>query len=247
MKYSENFRTKWHDTDSCHFLRPSAILMYMQETGNHQCRKYGMDLNDLYRNDGLGFLLSKIQARIYAPLFAYEDITVSTWCCESRGLSFLRCFEIKRGDETVAQALSTWALLDVKSSSLVKVSDFKREFPMDEMLDMSSLPPRVRIPSSVELEMCGKRKIVYSDIDFNGHMNNTKYPDMVCDFLPDMKDRWVSAFSLSYLKEGTYGNTLDVYRASVAADLGDEAYLVKTVRPDGATCLEAQINLSRKV
>ena len=115
------------------------------------------------------------------------------------------------------------------------------------MIDMSSIPQRARIMPSVELEKCGQRKIVYSDIDFNGHMNNTKYPDMVCDFLPDMKDRWVSSFSISYLKEGTYGDTLDIYRAPAVADFGDESYLVRAVRPNGNTCLEAQINLSRKL
>lgn len=148
----------------------------------------------------------------------------------------------------MAEAISTWALLDVSNQTLIKANDFQRDFPMDDLIDASRLPARVHIPPKIDAEFCGTRRIVYSDIDFNGHMNNTKYPDMVCDFLPDIRGRWVKNISLSYLKEATYGSAVDVYRSKVIlpAECSDreEAYFVRTVRPDGATAFEAYIHLS---
>ena len=73
-------------------------------------------------------------------------------------------------------------------------------------------------------------------------MNNTKYPDMICDFLPSMDGKWVSSLSLSYLREAAFGDTLTVSR-TVAEGEG-ETYLLRTTRPDGATCLEAAVGLS---
>ena len=73
-------------------------------------------------------------------------------------------------------------------------------------------------------------------------MNNTKYPDMICDFLPSMDGKWVRTLSLSYLREAAFGDTLAIHRGLVA-DTPD-AYLIRTTRPDGAVCLEAEIGLS---
>ena len=84
MYYSAKYITKWHDTDPTGVLRPSRILEYMQETANLQCREYGMDLNDLFYKEGLGFLLSRLQLRVNTPLHAYEEIEVRTWCPPSR-------------------------------------------------------------------------------------------------------------------------------------------------------------------
>lgn len=248
MKYSENYTTRWHDTDSCHFLRPTAILMYMQETANHQCRDYNMDLNELYRNEGLGFLLSRIQIKIHKPLFAYENITVNTWCTESKSYAFMRYFDIWRGGEKVAEAMSTWALFDSNANILVRGTNFQREFPYDEAPDVRAFPPRAHIPTSVALEECGARKISYCDIDFNGHMNNTKYPDMVCDHLPDMTGKWVSEISISYLKEASYGDVLTALRAPAPLpdEKSGEAYYFRTLRSDGQVNIDAFVRLSDK-
>ncbi len=239
MYYSAKYTTKWHDTDPSGIMRPSRVLEYMQETANLQCRDYGMDLNDLFYNEGFGFLLSRLQLRVNVPLRAYEDIEVRTWCPPSRALSFLRCFAILRGGEVVAEALTTWALMDVRNKALVKVSDFDREFPMGDALDEATLPKKVRIPAAAEMGAVGERRIVYSDLDFNFHMNNTKYPDMVCDYLPDMRGKFVSSLSLAYMNEGAFGDTLTVQRSQ--ADEG--AYLLRTVRGDGKVCLEAAVEL----
>ncbi len=242
MYYKQTYQTKWHDADPCGVLRPSALLVYMQETGNLQCRDCHCDLNHMFYEDGMGFLLSRIMIRVDEPLHAYENIEVRTWCPPSRGLTFLRCFSVHREGRIVAEAISHWALMDVRAHQLIRVSDFNPDFPMDDMLDEATLPRRVHIPPATPMETVGERKIVYSDLDFNHHMNNTRYPDMICDFLPDMAGKWVSSLSLSYMREAANGDTLTVHRAAVT-DTPD-TYLIRTTRPDGAVCLEAEVALS---
>ena len=48
--------------------------------------------------------------------------------------------------------------------------------------------------------------------------------------------------TLSYLREAAFGDTLTVHRAAVEGE--NETYLIRTTRPDGATCLEAEIGLT---
>ena len=44
MKYTAEYTTKWHDTDANRIVRPSQLLVYMQETSNMNLKSCGMDL-----------------------------------------------------------------------------------------------------------------------------------------------------------------------------------------------------------
>ena len=67
-------------------------------------------------------------------------------------------------------------------------------------------------------------------------MNNTKYPDLVCDFLSDPAKTRVVGMSLAYHHEAAYGDTVTVERA----DGGDGVYYFRTKKED-TVCLEAMV------
>jgi acyl-ACP thioesterase len=169
-----------------------------------------------------------------APLHAYENLEVQTFCPPSRGLTFLRCFRLVRDGVTVGEASSTWAFMDAKTKSLIKVSDFHGNFPTGDPVDEASLPKPVRLPASLPMDMVGQRQIRYSDVDFNRHMNNTRYPDMVCDFLPPeaIEGRWLRHMSLAYLREAALGDVLSISRLPVPDKEG--AWWLRATGADGS-------------
>ena len=87
-----------------------------------------------------------------------------------------------------------------------------------------------------ELELLGERRIVYSDLDYNMHMNNTRYADMLCDFMPLEDIPKIKGMSLSYLHEAALGDTVKVYTKKT-----DDRYSFRTVNQNGITCLEAEV------
>ena len=128
--------------------------------------------------------------------------------------------------------------IDINNRSLVKASDCDvYEFTDDEPLSLD-VPQRFRLPKGAELESLGERKIVWSDLDYNMHMNNTKYPDMLCDFLPVEDIGRIKGVFLSYVNEAAFGETLDIRSV-----LADGVHYFRTVNSEGKTCLEAQIIL----
>ena len=241
MKYSRKFTTKWHDTDANRIVTTSKILMYMQETGNLQCKEYGNPLDEMRDEKGQGFILGSISLKIFKPIYAYEDIEVVTWCRAARGFSFLRYFEIIRGGERVAAASPTWALVDINNKTLVRGDESMDKFyPIDEPMDESALPKKARIKKDAPTIKVGERKIMFSDIDYNMHMNNTKYPDMVFDFLPDREGKYISEIALSYVKEAAYGDTVSVHLGKT----DENGYLeVITKNSSGERCLECKVKL----
>jgi YbgC/YbaW family acyl-CoA thioester hydrolase len=234
--FSKNYTVKWHDTDANRMVTPSHILAYMQETANRHLASCGMTLDELRDRHGLAFLLSRITLRFYLPLCADDHITVQTWVCESRGLSFLRCFRVLRGDDIAAEAYSTWALLNLNEQKLMPVSAFPYDIEPDPALT-GDLCARVRIPPIAQMTSVGNRKIVYSDIDYNGHMNNTHYPNMLCDFTPGIRNCRVTGMTLSFLHEAAFDHTLDVLRLD--GEAGE--FFFRTQNKDGIVCLEARV------
>ena len=235
MKFTQNYKTSWHDTDANRRVRPTQLLVYMQETSNRHLESMGHNLDKLRDTHGLAFLLSKIRLAIYEPLYAYEDITVETWTCESHGYAFNRFYRILRGDTVIAAADTVWALISLADRQLCKTDAFDFGFENEDSIDIG-LPTRFRVGKTDTLGLLGQRKIVYSDLDYNMHMNNTKYADMLCDFMPYEEIEKIRGISLSYLHEAAFGNTVSVYCRSQ-----DGKYDFRTVNEDGTTCLEAEI------
>ncbi|MBE6588758.1 MAG: hypothetical protein E7643_01140 [Ruminococcaceae bacterium] len=233
MKFSQHYTVKWHDTDLNRCVTPSAILMYMQETAGEHLKSLLFSMDELRDRMGLAFLLSSISIYIHEPLYADDEIDVQTWVCESRGLSYNRCFCILRDGKTIAEASSVWGLLDIANHRLLKAdeSPFKAE---PEAPCQLPLPRRLQVLRTEDMEEAGDRRIVYSDIDYNGHMNNTHYPNLLCDFTPDICKRRVKGLMLSFLHEAAYGHTLRVYRGESADGLR-----FRIVDADGTLCTEA--------
>ena len=235
MKFVKEYTTRWHDTDATRIVRPTQLLVYMQETSNAHLDSTGHNLDRLRDEHSLAFLLSKTKIALYAPLYAHEDIRVETFTAESRAFGFNRYYRILRGDEVIAAADTTWALIDLNSRQLCKADAFDFGFEHEPSLDIG-LPPRFRVPHTDELELLGERRIVYSDLDYNMHMNNTRYADMLCDFMPLEDIPKIKGMSLSYLHEAAFGDVIKIY-----AKNSDGRYSFRTVNQNGITCLEAEV------
>jgi len=236
MLYTEKFRVRWHDTDACREMRPSEVLAYMQECANHQFRTHAKTLDEMRDEDGVGFILSRIAIDLFAPIHAYEEIEVRTATCAGHGLAFPRRFEILRDGEVVARAMSQWAMVRVADRALLRVEQAPLCFG-DEPEIETRTPLRHRAPRELAFEKVGERRIGYADLDYNMHMNNTKYPDTVCDFLPDPLGTRVTGMSLSYHREAAFGDLLTIERATD----GRGNFYIRT-KKDGAICLEAQVS-----
>ena len=235
MKFVKGYTTRWHDTDATRIVRPTQLLVYMQETSNAHLDSTGHNLDRLRDEHSLAFLLSKTKIALYAPLYAHEEIRVETFTAESRAFGFNRYYRILRGDEVIAAADTTWALIDLNSRQLCKADAFDFGFEHEPSLDIG-LPPRFRVPHTDELELLGERRIVYSDLDYNMHMNNTRYADMLCDFMPLEDIPKIKGMSLSYLHEAAFGDVIKIY-----AKKSDGRYSFRTVNQNGVTCLEAEV------
>jgi len=76
-----------------------------------------------------------------------------------------------------------------------------------EVLEM----PRVRMTTLPEPTGCVPHKVVYSDIDYNGHCNSCRYLQAMTDaYLPDYYGKKIR-LDINYSKEAMFGEQLQTY------------------------------------
>ncbi|MBQ8393549.1 MAG: hypothetical protein IJX51_07250 [Clostridia bacterium] len=239
MKWEEKFTVRFHDTDINEILGPSQTFKYIQEAAMRQLKAQKPSYTDLLKQ-GKAYILSGIRVEMYYPIYAYEDIIVRSWACPSRGVSFMRSYEIERNGEIVCEATSSWALVSIADKKLVKVEDIDTSnYYMDEAVK-TERPIRVRVPGALPMSLVGEYTVVHSDTDINGHMNNTNYPDILCDCIPDMANLRIKSIGINYSAEAKKGEELKIYMSKV-----DGKYYFRTVRADGKTNIEAEIITER--
>lgn len=239
-KFTKNYVVNCHDTDLNGTLTPSGCMRYMQDTVNFQMEKFGPSYNELMER-GMSFILSRIKIIFRKPVFSHDEIESLTWAdTRCRAFSFSRCYEIKKNSETVAEASSVWALVDVASGHFIKVSDFGSPYGYAEPLDIP-LKRKLAPAGDMEVKKVGEKTVFYSDVDKNVHMNNTVYADVLWNFVPDFKDRRISSLDIIYESEAPLGETLEVYRGEC-----ENGYFFRTVRPCGKVNVEAVIEVERR-
>lgn len=233
MKFIKTYPVSSHDFAHNNTIRPSAVLRYMQETANTQLFEEKPSYAELLAM-GYAFVLSRVHVKIYSSFCAYETITAESWALPESGASFDRCYRLLRGNEVLAEAYAVWALLNRHTHSLCRTGELPLHYSTDTPLAIS---PRLRLPK-VSLAQVGEHDVRYSEIDCNGHMNNTNYPDMLCDYLPEIDSSVVTEFFIHYLSEAKLGDHLTVFHGFSPLPTGAE-HVFETKHCDGSCNIRA--------
>lgn len=235
MKFSGAYRVNANDMDVNSIVSASGVLRFMQDAAYSQMEEDGLSYSALVSDYGAAFILSTLRMRLYQPLYSHDRIIGESWACPSRGVTFMRCHRILRGDEIMAEAVTSWALVGVADKRLHRVGEIPMPYGEEALLTID-VPTRLKIPAELPLSPVGQKTVAYEDIDSNGHMNNTKYPDMLCGFAADMRGKRVAMLQMHFQHEAPLGETVEVCHGEL-----DGTHYLRTTRADGTTNVEAEI------
>lgn len=240
MIYSDKTTVFGQDVDMNGNLRPSALLAKMEDAGSHQMEVCPPSNDDL-REQGMAFVISRLLLRIDRLPHEGEVTDARSFATTSQGVSHNRCYRVFVGDVCVAEAYTAWALLNFREHKLVRVGELAQiggepEPPIDV-----GIPARESFPAADAFEIVGVREVYYSDVDRNGHLNNTKYLNWLCDFVPKIAHKTLRTANVSFVSEAPLGEVLTVQRAAVAG-----RYFFKMIRRDGKLCCEAVLGFAER-
>lgn len=201
------------DTDMYERVKLSFILNMMIQGAIDSADKLGFGYEDL-RDQELFWVLNRITMQIYRPVKWKEELIVETWPKDVHKILYLRDFIIRdKSAEKIAKATSAWLAIDFESKRPKRVAGIMREklTEMRERHAIEALPEKL-IPD--HKGDSSQNEVRYFDVDLNKHLTSTRYVDWMMDtFSPEFhKQNYPMKFSINFLKESKYGETIELIR-----------------------------------
>lgn len=167
----------------------------------------------------------------------YERFSVDTWINDFNRLSSTRNFVLSAGGHEFGRAVSQWCMIDMRSRSVADMSSLADVYRA-AMVDAPSPCSRPLRLTSVEAQAAVTRPVVYSDLDFNRHVNTLRYVEMIFNALPleRIEAGGGVRVDLNFIAEGRWGQTLTVGHAAQ-----DDAVRFEISSDDGRTLCRAQV------
>ena len=145
---------------------------------------------DALNADNHSWVLSRMAVEFDCQPTQYTDYTVATWISDYGRVLSTRNFTLTdAAGREFGRAVTQWAMIDLQSRSAIDLS-------------------WVGDAHAATAE----HRVVYSDIDFNRHVNTMRYIEMMLDMLPvDMLTQEAPVrLDIHFLKECRFGQTLTV-------------------------------------
>lgn len=229
------FRTRYTIEDihlDCYGrVKPSVILYFAQEVAGKHCVDLSLDWQTLAEKH-LFWAVIRHRVRITRLPVAGETITVETWPMPTTRVAYPRSMVAydENGCE-LFRSVSLWVLMDTDTRAMIlpgksgiAVSGTTRG---TELAAPGSLVPRA-------LGNTLTRQVGYTELDRNGHMNNTRYLDWIDDLLPSVfhAQHTPREITLCYLSEAKEGQQMELsWELSDGPELRVEAN--RTAGPQG--------------
>lgn len=208
MKYAYEYEIKYQEVDGQRKLRLFNLENYLLEVAGTVADALGFGIASLHPM-GLTWILTRMSIEMNELPTHCEKVRFETWIESNVHMLSTRDFRIYSGERLIGQVKSVWAVLDLEKREIVNVfNDPMFEGCVDgEVIEMA----RVRMTTIPEPTGVIPHKVVYSDIDYNGHCNSCRYLQAMTDaYLPDYYGKKVR-LDISYSKEAMLGETLQTY------------------------------------
>lgn len=207
--YVEHFKVEDAWVDRFARMKPSTILYLAQEMGGRHSSLISLDYEALQRRK-LFWAVTRHRVEISRMPRLGETLRVETWPLPPTRAAYPRSvIGYDESGEECFRVMTLWVLMDTDTRHMILPGKSGIAVPGtvrgNELATPNGLVPR---PEGNRFQ----RTVCYTDLDRNGHMNNTRVLDWFSDMLPSTfhADHIPSEFLVCYLAEGKEGQTMDL-------------------------------------
>lgn len=237
LTFNSEMKIYFCECDMNHNLALSEILKLTTDYAVEDYHQRGISWKFL-ADHNVAILVSRIAFRIHRIPKDEEKITIKTWEEKPQPLQLMRNYQIlSESGEKLVSGYGAWLLVNPKERKIMRTKDFtlRPETSRQDGHDCME-PGKIAIPS--EMKKIGERVIHYSDIDGNGHTNNSRYADFAIDVLPkEYQQKEFTDFRINFSKEAMLGISLELF-----ASFDDDNNKITVVgKQSENTCFECEL------
>ena len=207
--YTQNFEITDHYVDCFGRMTPASILLMIQEVAGKHCTALSVDYDTLAKRR-MFWAVTRHRVQVSRMPRLGETIRVETWPMPTTRVAYPRSVVAydAAGNECF-RAISLWVLMNLDTRSMI--------LPGKSGISVVGSLRGLELPSPGSLARMDhtqtrQRQVCFTDLDRNGHMNNTRYLNWVSDLLPSAfhQSHEVKEFTICYHAEAREGQLLDL-------------------------------------
>lgn len=176
----ETYNTSYFQT-----IKVSDLFKYLQEVASKHSEIMKIGFDDLKSSKG-AWVLTKELLEVRRLPDALEEFTIHSWSRELNKIVANRNFIVMdKNNNIIIKATSDWVVINLEKRRIIPLNKLNMDYTQNYDHDLFSEPlSKINIiPENLVNEFT--KKVRFSDIDINGHMNNTCYVDMVLDSMAE--------------------------------------------------------------
>lgn len=207
--YKEKIFINSCEVDKYQDLSMPSIFRICQEIAAFGAEDIGLG-KKITTDVGKLWVLTRVDVEVNKLPRYYDEVIVKTYPKDAIKFIFPRQFrfEDKKGNVYLKASAAFMVIDQTSRQMLIK--------PFDKLPKGESCNDELPFPKKVmeeDVEHIYSKKIRFSDLDLNGHMNNVRYIESICDLFDSkyLSDHYISSFTINYLSEVHEGETLDIY------------------------------------
>jgi acyl-ACP thioesterase len=200
-----------------------AVFQFFQEAAICHAENLGVGRETMART-GQGWILSRISVQVDRRPRYCETVTVRSWPRGGEKLFAVRDFDIRDKDDIpIISARSGWLIVDLEKRRPLRPQSVMDTLPKNEGLNALSSSP-AGLAERANLQKTGERKALYTDIDYNGHVNNVRYIQWIEDALEPaiLEEAEKIRLDVNYLREVLNGEVVDILSVECEGECDDE-------------------------
>jgi medium-chain acyl-[acyl-carrier-protein] hydrolase len=201
-----------YDVDLNNKLKLNTLFNFLQDVASSHADSLSLGFNDLILHD-LGWVLSWAKVKIEKyPEFG-ETIKIRTWPKCRYKLFSMRDFFIYNSSGNILFRVSTaWLLINVKTKRITDIKNLPQQiYYQPDQYAINEYPEKIN--SEKGKQFLFNKKIRYSDLDINQHVNNTRYIELVLDCYSSEqhKNNYLKSLMVSFNAESFYDDELEIW------------------------------------
>jgi acyl-ACP thioesterase len=236
----KTFAVAFTDVDQSDRLKLSTTCDYFQEAAINHAENLGVGREAMAQAKEV-WILSRLSVLIERRPKYRETVTVRSWPRGSDRLFAIRDYDIlDENDKPIIRGRSGWLIVDIERHKPLRPQEKVSKLPLNAGLD--ALPSLANVSQREGLERAGERTPFYSDLDYNGHVNNSRYVQWIQDVTePDLLEKADSIrFNISYTSETRFRETTELWTAPIEDGFAYEG------RRNGGTVFRAELVFFKK-
>lgn len=204
MNYKKEFKVTDNMCGLYQALKPSGMLDILQSSAGEHAELLGIGY-DALKEKGYAFVLARVKYDLIRKIGRYEHLEIVTEPLVPGRIDFDRDFDIydKISGEKIGIGTSKWIIIDLNTRKICRSSVFTYPCDLREVGNYSTFDKLTFDNNGLENKY--EYEVRHNDVDFLGHMNNTKYADaLVINKAP-------KHFEINFIHEAKLGSNLIIY------------------------------------